>query len=279
MNLTLEELGLAYRNAKVDLYYCSHPSFLQIAEYESQLSNKLQALLTQLNGSDEEWVKTDIFVGEWILTSKSIELSKKDEQANGLVFASPIAKWQHICEHAVSKPKAEFRLMAQCSMDFHVLSALWMIKVGHQYDKLLNDCAYGNRLRREQGGNINPLSLGSFKPYLKPFRDWRDNGIEAMRHSLASGKKIVALTADITSFYHELNPDFMLNDTFNQILDLNLSQEDLKLHRLFITALKAWANKTPLKKGLPVGLPASAIVANVALIELDRLIKQQVAPL
>jgi hypothetical protein len=34
-----------------------------------------------------------------------------------------------------------------------------------------------------------------------------------------------------------------------------------------------------LKKGLPVGLPASAVVANMALIELDRLIERQVAPL
>lgn len=42
---------------------------------------------------------------------------------------------------------------------------------------------------------------------------------------------------------------------------------------------EAWAAATPLKKGLPVGLPASAVVANVALIELDRCIEQQVAPI
>ena len=48
---------------------------------------------------------------------------------------------------------------------------------------------------------------------------------------------------------------------------------------LFIHALQIWAVATPLKKGLPVGLPASAVVANVALVELDRIIEQQVAPL
>src|SRR5699024_967458 len=47
----------------------------------------------------------------------------------------------------------------------------------------------------------------------------------------------------------------------------------------FIRALQAWAEATPLGKGLPVGLPASAVVANVALIELDRIIERQVAPL
>lgn len=284
MNFSIEDLGLAYRKAKVDLYYSSHSSLLAIADYESQIVNRLQSLLAQLNGADEEWVKTDIFLGNWFLTPKSIEPPDIDKQANGLVFASPVAKWQHICDHAAliditNKPRAEFRLMAQCSLDFHVLSTLWIIKVGQQYDKRLSGCAYGNRLRRGQDGNVNPLSFGSFKPYLKPFRDWRDGGIETMRSSLEQGKSVIALTADVTSFYHELNPDFMLDDAFNQLFDIKLSDDEKKLHRLFITALQTWAKKTPLGKGLPVGLPASAVVANMALIELDRLIEQQVVPL
>ncbi|EMN0268683.1 TPA: RNA-directed DNA polymerase, partial [Pseudomonas aeruginosa] len=115
---------------------------------------------------------------------------------------------------------------------------------------------------------------------MKPFRDWRDQGIEAMRTALNADKKIVALTADVSSFYHELNPGFMLNPAFVvDVLGLELSPAQSKLHRLFIQALQAWAAATPLKKGLPVGLPASAVVANVALIELDRVVEQQIAPL
>lgn len=128
---------------------------------------------------------------------------------------------------------------------------------------------------------MNELSLGTFKPYLKPFRDWRDKGIEAMQTALKDGKKIVALTADITSYYHQLNPAFMQSPAFLQdVLGLReLTDAEARLHRLFITALEAWALKTPLKGGLPVGLPASAIVANVALIELDRAIEKGVVPL
>ncbi|WP_419601606.1 RNA-directed DNA polymerase, partial [Thiolapillus sp.] len=100
-----------------------------------------------------------------------------------------------------------------------------------------------------------------------------------MRTALEDNKKIVAVTADVSSFYHELNPGFMLKDEFNCLFDLELTEEDAKLHRLFIAALQAWADKTPLKKGLPVGLPASAVVANMALIELDRMMERQVAPL
>lgn len=141
-----------------------------------------------------------------------------------------------------------------------MLSTLWMLEVGHLFDAKLTGCAYGNRLRRTQDGKgINQLSLGSFQPYLKSlFRDWRDQGIEAMRSALEADKKIVALTADVSSFYHELNPGFMLNPDFiTDVLGLVLDTQQEKLHRLFIQALQAWAKTTPLERGLPVGLPVS----------------------
>jgi hypothetical protein len=230
------------------------------------------------------------FIGTWTLATKSIDMEgwkkHRENSGDGLIFSSPADEWEYACNALAQKkppekPKAEFRVMAKCSMDFHILSTLWILKVGHLFDVKLSGCSCGNRLRRTQDGKcINPLSLGSFQPYLKPFRNWRDKGIDAMRIALDAGKKIVAVTADVRSFYHELNPGFMLDPAFvKDVLGLDLSEEETKLNRLFIHALQAWAVETPLKKGLPVGLPASAVVANVALIELDRIIEQQVAPL
>lgn len=287
---SLQDLGLAYRKAKVDLYYSSHPSLDAIADYEETLHANLSALLVKLQGADESWVTEPEFVGGWTLATKSVDMScweqYREQHGNGLIFSSPAEEWAHACGLLVEgdkpqRPKAEFRVMAQCSLDFHVLSTLWMLEVGHLFDATLTPCAYGNRLRRTQDGkDINALSLGSFQPYLKPFRDWRDNGIAAMRTALEADKKIVALTADISSFYHELNPGFMLAPAFvDDVMGLELSPTQAKLHRLFIQALRAWAVATPLKKGLPVGLPASAVVANVALAELDRIVEQQLAPL
>lgn len=285
--ISLADLGMAYRKAKVDLYYSSHASVNAIADYEENLHEHLIALLAQINGDDETWATTPNFVGTWTLATKSVNMDGwkeyKTKDGNGLIFSSPAEEWAHACSllAAPAKPKAEFRVMAKCSIDFHVLSTLWMLKVGHLFDAKLTNCAMGNRLRRSQDGTeINELSLGSFEPYLMPFRKWRDNGIHAMRTALDEGKKIVALTADVTSFYHELNPGFMLAPAFvNDVLALQLDAEQVKLHRLFIRALDAWAELTPLKKGLPVGLPASAVVANVALVELDRAIEKQVVPL
>lgn len=291
--ITLQELGIAYRKAKVDLYYSSYASMEAIADYEEELNKNLSDLRRKINGADESWVKKPAFIGTWSLAPKSVDMDvwkshrrERENDGNGLIFSSPTDEWEYICNtiaepQNTKKPKAEFRVIAKCSLDFHVLSTLWMMKVGHYYDSKLSECAYGNRLRRTHDEkSINRLSLGSFQPYLKPFRDWRDKGIEAMRISLAVGKKIVALTADVTSFYHELKPAFMLDSVFvNDVLELELTDEQSKLNRLFIRALQAWAKTTPLERGLPVGLPASAVIANMALIELDRCIEQQVVPI
>jgi len=287
---SLHDLGLAYRKAKVDLYYSSHASLDAIAEYEKNLHDNLSALLVKLQGDDESWVTQPEFIGGWTLATKKVDMSCWEQycerHGNGLIYSSPSDEWAHVCGllgegDKPQKPKAEFRVMARCSLDFHVLSTLWMLEVGHLFDAKLTSCAYGNRLRLTQDRKaINPLSLGTFQPYLKPFRDWRDQGIQAMRTALDADKKIVALTADVSSFYHELNPGFMLAPAFVvDVLGLALSDSQGKLHRLFIQALTAWAAATPLEKGLPVGLPASAVVANVALIELDRFVEQQLAPL
>ena len=180
----LQDLGMAYRKAKVDLYYSSHPRLTDIATYEENLHANLTALLGKINDNDETWVTKKDFIGSWTLAAKSIDMegwrSQKKEGGNGLTFSSPSDEWEHACStlaaNEKAKPKAEFRVMADCTIDFHVLSTLWMLKVGQLFDAKLTECAYGNRLRRKSNTDtdINELSLGTFKPYLKPFRDWRD---------------------------------------------------------------------------------------------------------
>lgn len=288
--ISLVDLGIAYRKAKVDLYYSSNASLDKIANYEDNLPTNLSSLLSHINSDDESWFTTPDFTGSWTLAPKSVDMESwrqyKKDNGNGLIFSSPVDEWKHAClllqnNLEPQKPEAQFRVMADCTIDFHVLSTLWILKVGHLFDAKLTSCAYGNRLRRTKNReSINELSLGSFEPYLKPFRNWRDNGIKAMRTALDQNKKIVALTADVASFYHELHPQFMLDLAFvNGVLGLELDDDQAKLHRLFIQALQAWALGTPLKKGLPVGLPASAVVANIALVELDRAIEKEVVPL
>jgi hypothetical protein len=279
MSYTLSDLGTAFRKAKVDLYYSTTPSLFVIADYEENLEDNLTSLQKRINGKSIAWAKEEDFLGTWTLAPKAIRYQKDDKNKDtGLIHAAPDDEWASISK-AETQPIAEFRLMAKCSMDFHVLSALWMLKVGHQFDKQLSNNVYGSRLRRKIDDEINELSLGSFKPYLKPFRDWRDGAIKTMRSALGEKKKVLALTADVSSFYHRLDPEFMLSEDFHQLAGVELEPSRKRLNRVFINALTAWAKDTPLGTGLPVGLPASAVVANAALIKLDQFVEEQVVPL
>lgn len=282
MAVSLTDLGLAYRKAKVDLYYSTQPSLFAIAKYEDNLERNLRDLLANINSEDDGWVKQAAFLGGWTLAPKGITPRAPEglgsDSASAPIYASPAAQWEHWLENGY-KIQAEFRLMAKCSLDFHVLSSLWIMTVGAKFDAKLSRNVYGSRLRRTRTKKFNKRAMGSFTPYLKPFRDWRDGAIDTMRTALQENKNVVALTADVNSFYHGLTPDFLKDERYLTLLDVELTEQQSKLNRLFVTALKAWASNSPLKKGLPVGLPASAVVANLALWELDRQIEQELAPL
>jgi hypothetical protein len=72
---SLHDLGLAYRKAKVDLYYSSHASIDAIADYEENLHANLSALLAKLQGDDESWVAQPEFTGGWTLAAKSVDMT------------------------------------------------------------------------------------------------------------------------------------------------------------------------------------------------------------
>ncbi|TFD91233.1 reverse transcriptase domain-containing protein [Cryobacterium serini] len=285
MSWTLADMGKAYRKAKVDLYYTTSPSMLAIADYEVALESNLRRLLDKINGTATDWVEEVDFFGGYTYLPTSVKDIIQAEGEEELKLSAPRAVWGQTLDRMSAqkpprRPTAEFRLTAKCSLDLHVLSTLWMMKVGHKFDRCLKPSAYGNRLRRQSDGEVNELSLGSFSPYMAPFRAWRDKGLAAMTEALSDEKKVIAITADVSSFYHELNPDFMLDTAFvSGVLGLELSANEEKLNFLFINAITAWAASTPLEQGLPVGLPASALIANMALIELDRMMEREVVPL
>ena len=98
---TLQDLGLAYRKAKVDLYYSSHASLGAIADYEENLHANLTALLANISGDDESWVTQPEFIGGWSLAAKKVEMScwedYRKQHGNGLIFSSPVDEWAHVC--------------------------------------------------------------------------------------------------------------------------------------------------------------------------------------
>jgi hypothetical protein len=282
--ITLANMVDAYRRAKVDLYYASESRLVDILEYEENLGARLEGLLARVVGADEEWVSDSAFVGTYTLAPKAIRLQPSNLN-DGFHWSDTAAAWRQAVTAGAKPPQAEFRVMSLCSIDMHVLSTLWMQTTGGKMEAALGPEAMGSRLRRMPSGELNIRAPQSFQHYYEPYARWRDRGLAAMTGALNHGIAVLALTADITAFYHNLNPEFLLDPGYLRgVLGVRFSPQERKINRLFVNALNHWMWRVASDggwspRGLPVGLPASAVVANLALIELDRIAVEEFKPI
>ena len=293
--ITEADLGIAYRKAKADLFYeRTVPYMREIYRYEKKLAENLLSLYEKLHSGNLDWMQQPSFFGSWSLIPKGIEPKEvPDDPGCHCLRSDPADLWQSIVENyrdKGEKPKAEFRQVGRHSIEFHIVSALWILKVGHVYDSILGEEAYGSRLRRkhdgESQGEINPYSIGTFKHYLPYYRKWRENGLKAMNQGIEDGKRVIAITSDLRQFYHQLSPKFLLDPDYltSLGLDYRFDQDQFTFTAGMIAAIEAWAKTTPLHintphVGLPVSLSASRLIANVSLAELDRTINQELQPI
>lgn len=276
--ISLLDLGMAYRKAKADLFYSPRACKEELSVFESSLANNLHFIHRKLSDGVVPVVSDE----SWTVVPKIIDDKVFGVDCENIISSDPGYLWECIRSYAEKKSKrikVMFRLMEKLPISFHVLSALWINKIGHKFDNKLSAAACGNRLRREKDGFLNLLSMGSTVPYMPAYRKWRDDAFEIIEKALINDEQVVAITADVSSFYHEIDVRFMLNNDFIDRIGVEMSADEKALHELFINSLHEWAIKTPLQRGLPVGLVASSVIANVALFEFDLLIRQEVVPL
>ena len=264
------------------MFYSSDPRRVDLVEYEENLSTNLDDLLLRITGEDENWATDSTFVGGFTVAPKPLDDPKVERTS---FWSVPAEAWRNLTDQAVQRPTAAFRIMSRCSIDLHIFSTLWMLEVGTVLDSRLRDNAMGNRLRSAPGEDPDRLSSGTFRHYQPAYQRWRDRGLQAMTEALNEGKNVIALTGDVSSFYHRLDPAFILDARYlTEVLRVNLDAEQTKLTRLFVAALHAWSTTVStyagwVDRGLPVGLPASAVVANLALAQLDGIVVEDMKPL
>ena len=220
MNIQLQQLYTAYRKAKKEAFgdtNCAHG--LKFAEYESSLAVNLTKLLIKLNKPLQNWERNFSFLGKVTCIPKSVKASDTKGEDASIHYQSsdPLEQWNRQCKPG-KEAKADFRPVIDATVDFMIISALWILEVGHLYEaKLDTRYAVGNRLkrwRRREGsqpgtpGKLNVLSPDLFQPYFSAYGKWRSAGLKAMRRELEEGRRIVAVTMDLKRFYHQVDASF-----------------------------------------------------------------------
>ena len=267
--ISILDLAAAYRKVKVDLFYSGNPCRFALAEFEIKLEENLDSIKKELEQNNWDYLGS-LCKGYW-LCPKKIEFEPDD---NKPIYSNPEKTFT-----SSEIKSCELRLIANVPIAFHVITTLWIHKVGEKFDLLLSENSYGNRIRRHKDHTPNLNAIGTFNPYLYNYQAWRDNGLKTIRDNLELDKDVIAITADFTAFYHNVNSDFIKEDDFQKELGIELSDDEKDFTCLIVKMMNTWAQNTPLKKGLPVGCSISAVIANMALAPFDRCIETELVPL
>lgn len=303
LNISLDDLVIAYRKTKADAFFENgHHTALSFAEYEANLFNNLKDLLNKLYSKNNNWLKRKEIVGTYAIILKTGEDSKKnqyDKKEEFVYYSNNNRQWDK-----TKNVEVGFRIIGQHPVNFHILSSLWIDKVGYRLEKAVSENSYGCRLKRRgqtakvfvpnynENSEPDKLQLGHFRPYLGDYQRWQQNGMEAINHALKQDKKVLAVTADLKKFYHSIDPSFLLNDDFLTTLKLEVfSETEKKLTELLITSIGTWSNylmddpivPEEFKKnqhcGVPLGLGASKVIANLLLAYFDKEIETELLPI
>ncbi|RXJ81036.1 RNA-directed DNA polymerase [Arcobacter sp. F2176] len=289
--ITLADLYLAYKKAKVESFYDgNHPTSISFAKYEENLDNNLKKLQKKLQDKETLWHLDKEYLGNSLYMPKSINTSNWQEKSH-YVGLDPFENWSRQFDlNNKKKLETTYRLVIDASVNFHIISSLWILKVGHLFEEKLNkNFTYGNRLRRykektDEIGEINTDTLGLFQPYFSAYKKWREKGLDTMKISVEKGLNIHAITMDLSRFYHNVSPNFILAPTFLKIIGVTLDTNSKLLTEEIISAMNTWYKYTPdydsrTEGALPVGLSASKIISNILLYEFDKQINEHINPL
>ena len=301
--ISMEALYQAYKKAKVDIFWeKSQPLSKRFCDYEQNLHGNLTTLQNILTQPGTEWFKSLDFIGGYGFIPKGLQIPNPGDDQEGVAHFSasdPDDAWELLLKSLKdTKPKAEFRPVALFTVPMCVVCALWVNLVGHLFDACLDISARGSRLRRlkhradelPRCGRYHLTAPGSFKPYFKCYDEWRQLGLRAIRRELDENRRVVAVTMDLQKFYHNIDPRFILRDDFLTAIRLQdvSGRSLLEGERIFteqlVTAFVTWGNALPKPNsdgppGIPVGVSAPRVMANVLLAEFDRLVQENLDPI
>ncbi|WMS85603.1 hypothetical protein [Pleionea litopenaei] len=298
--LTIEDLLIAYRKAKADCFFeNTFPTAIKFAEYEQDLLVNLKKLLKCLK-SDSGFESNDDLLGDYRLLPKKLSTEKNADSAdNGHVhFSRPERAVESLFKNYSITP--EFRIVGDFPIDSHVISALWINMVGHKLDAKLDKCCYGARLKRIRNDELfsaedeKPFhisSIGSFVPYFQPYQKWRNDGLKSIRDELDKDRDIIAVSLDLKSYYHFIDPTALNGEALLKSLELELDETEIEFTTQLARFLNKWAEgasefgkavggkKANISGGLVIGLTCSRIVSNALLHKWDRLVLENLSPI
>lgn len=287
MNITDEDIKLAYKKLKSFVYYDNTYIFLrhEIARFEDSRS---------LKELDEEFLNLANEINSYSLFGNSVidkllvkinykVLPKKFKDNNNQKISSQYRI--NIIANNVKREKYDMQRVTYLfdgDIRLHIISVLWLMKVGYILDINFGKYVYANRLDIDENHGHISQGLSLFKPYFDQYQAWRDNGISKAQSCMDKNSDTLIVNIDIKNFYHSSQISF--EDIKKNLHNL---RPDSKAYD-FLTDLvgKIYDNYTALFKNsyekaesiLPIGILTSPVLANWYLRKFDNKVIQNLNP-
>ena len=293
-----DRVKVAYKKLKQMVHFDKHPLTLRrrLAEFEcdGDFEERLKIVVKVAESkAPHETIEFKIWLEDirFDVIPKSVEGPSKLPDAQGS-FVSNVTSAP---EHRVAK----VNYMFDGPVELHLLSVLWLMIEGPEYDHTLSGHCSGSRLHQFVG-NDEDHSAYLFKKYHELYTKWRDSGIQKARDLLSGDRQSVCVVGlDVQEFYYRIQLDWKalrtqikrpvpngpLHAFFmkRQILGAKLFtciEEVCKSYREKLNPMLAVTHPDlpEVATCLPIGFSASPVIANWYLKDFDDAILENVRP-
>jgi len=313
-NITKKDIRTAYRKLKTLAYYDNNDLFLKakIASFESEsesafksnsnyLDNKLDNIFDTLadvskNKNNIYWNDIINKIDFYVLPKQVKPYSEyRNENKTSKKIIENIFTNNRDIEKEENYEIDSVTLFIDAPIEIHILSILWIMKIGYILDLQLDNKCYGNRLilknsKSKLDKKIPTEDEGLFKPYYKQYQKWRDEGINVAKDCLNKKEDVLFINLDIKDFYYSVRiKPVEINKKIQSGIDNKLKfLNDLfwKLHFKYTSIIKKTGYPDDSIKKiksdeiiLPIGLHSSYILANWYLIDFDKRVNEIINPI
>jgi hypothetical protein len=293
-----DRVKVAYKKLKQMVYFEKHPLTLRrrLAEFECEddFEERLQVVgkvaeskVPHETSQFKKWLE-DI---RFDVIPKGVEGPKKPEEGQGSFVSNVTSASVH------RVPKVNY--MFDGPVELHLLSVLWLMIEGPEYDHTLSEHCSGSRLHQFVG-NDEDHSAYLFKKYHELYAKWRDFGIQKARDLLSDDRQSVCVVGlDVQEYYYRIQLDWETLRTQikrpvpsgplqaffmkRQLLGAKLFrciEEVCKSYRKKLNPMLAITHPDLPEEAtcLPIGFSASPVIANWYLKEFDDAILDNIRP-
>lgn len=277
MKYSIEDIESAYRKFKNNIYYSTGNLYYRkkIAEFEcsdrNNISNKINLIAERKLRQLMEWLnKDELNINRYRNKIKFHAIPKgarpkSEEDSNESSVTHNTQTKESIVDRVT--------YLIDVPVEIHIISTMWVIANGMQYQKEYTKYNYGNILTDQTSLSTDSLRL--FRPYFYCYQKWRDNSISVVRDEVKSGNNVTMISLDVKNFYDSCRVT---------VDDYLLHSDDDRLGRFLFEVSKIYYKEVGKIKfdhdetGLPIGLLSSAILANYYLKDFDTFVAEKFSP-